>query len=320
MLVGLNAHSGAPMWHHAFDATEWAVITSLAVDGSHIVVGGTFSGTLRVDSAVVSSAGQTDGFVARVDANGALAWLRRMGGPGADTISAVAARTDVIAIAGTVAAGAEFAGQPVEPHALSPYGDGFVVALRSNADYMWSQTFGGPGDDVVSGVAIDARHHIAVATTIDDTTRIGTRTVSPRGASAGVVAFVSPHGQWGPFAVVDATGSVRLRSIAAVDRRIVVSGVFAGTMAPGGTATGIGAMTAIGDDDAFVASLAPTGHVDAAWHLAGTGREEVVSLNEVPGGFLAGVAYSGDLTVGADHLPSPGSPASGAAIVVHGGS
>lgn len=312
VLVGLDATTGSSRWQLAFHATDWALITSVAVDGSHIAVGGTFSGTLRVDTAVVSSGGATDGFVARLDLRGALLWLARIGGPGPDGISAVAARRDAIAIAGTVAAGAEFLGHPVEPrNGRSPYGDSFVAMLGTRGDHRWSQTFGGPGAEFVAGVAINASHGVAVATTIADRVRVGTSEVAPRGATAGLVVLASPGGQLGPIALVNASGGLRLASIAAVGDRVVVGGVFTGTFTAGETS-----VTAIGNDDAFLASVTSTGNLEGVWHLAGQGREEVVSVTAVPGGFLAGVAYSGEVAIGPDRLAAPVPPATGAAIVM----
>lgn len=311
-MVGLDLATGAPTWQMTFDATQWALITSLAVDGSEITVGGIFSGTLRVGNAVVTSGGLSDGFVASLDAKAALKWLRRIGGPGADTIAAVAARPGMIAIAGTVAPGAEFGGHPLEPRATRALaGDGFVAAVGPTGNYMWAQTFGGPDDDIVAGVAIDARHRIAVATTIRDTVRIGPRDVSPRGASAGLVVFASATGQLGPIALIEATGGVRLQSIAAVDDRVVVSGLFAGALTGG-----ISPMTAVGDDDAFVASVTASGRRDATWHLAGNDRQDVVSLVGFSRGFLAAIAYSGELAVGPKRLPKPARRDTASALVI----
>src|SRR5690606_7969685 len=51
---------GEPRWRLAFDSTEWALITSLATIESDVLVAGSFGGTLRVASRVVTSAGGSD--------------------------------------------------------------------------------------------------------------------------------------------------------------------------------------------------------------------------------------------------------------------
>src|SRR5206468_2250670 len=79
-------------WQIAFDSTDWAIVSSLAgaPDGGAIV-GGSFAGTLRASARVVSTAGGSDGFVARVSPSGEVAWLVRLGGAGADAVQGVAA-------------------------------------------------------------------------------------------------------------------------------------------------------------------------------------------------------------------------------------
>ena len=106
-----------------------------------MVVGGSFSGTLRIGAKVVSSAGKTDGFVARLTATGGVAWLVRVGGPGADAVQGVAAAGDRIAIAGTFAAGADLLGQPLPPFdERSVAADGFVAELDAAGARRWADS------------------------------------------------------------------------------------------------------------------------------------------------------------------------------------
>src|SRR3569623_377849 len=80
IVVALDAASGAERWRLPIDATGWSLITSVAPIADGVVVGGSFQGTLRAVNTVVESAGQTDGFVARIGKDGSLAWLLRLGG------------------------------------------------------------------------------------------------------------------------------------------------------------------------------------------------------------------------------------------------
>src|SRR4051794_35083907 len=67
-VAALEAATGAQAWKLAVDSTEWAVIAAIAAAGVGVAIGGTFSGTLRIGDRVVSSAGDTDGFAARLTA------------------------------------------------------------------------------------------------------------------------------------------------------------------------------------------------------------------------------------------------------------
>ena len=152
-IVALDAATGAFAWRVPFDATELAIITSLApLDSGGLVVGGMFSGTLRVGDAttrgtatrdVVSSAGKSDGFVATLTADGHVGWIVRVGGGGPDAVQGVAARGDRIAIAGTFSPGAELLGEPFAAFdERLPFSDGFVAELDATGARRWSQTFG----------------------------------------------------------------------------------------------------------------------------------------------------------------------------------
>ena len=105
IVSALDAASGAERWKLPIDSTGWSVITALAATSDGVLAAGSFQGTLRAGDSVVGSAGETDGFVARVTADGKVAWLVRMGGPGSDAIQGAAISGDRIAIAGTFAAG-----------------------------------------------------------------------------------------------------------------------------------------------------------------------------------------------------------------------
>jgi len=107
-VAGLDASTGSVAWKLAIDATEWAAISSLAAISDGVLVGGSFSGTLRIADRVVSSGGRADGFVARISAAGALGWVIRVGGPGADSVAGVAASGDRIAIAACLGSGPAF--------------------------------------------------------------------------------------------------------------------------------------------------------------------------------------------------------------------
>jgi hypothetical protein len=312
VIASLDAKTGHAAWQLVFDATEWAVVTSLAPAPGGVVVGGTFAGTLRAGTKVVASAGKSEGFVASVRSDGALRWLVRVGGQGADSVQGVAARGDRVAIAGTFAAGADLLGTPLQPYdEKSPFADGFVAELDANTGArVWSSTFGSKADDAVAGVAIDSTGRVAVAATAREPIRVGGSDHDVRGASDGIVAWFTPTGDAGATAVIGGTDFDGLRAIVAVDDRVVVAGFFSGTLALGKQS-----ITAGGGDDAFVATVNAAGGVESSWQIGGPGREEVVALASVPGGFLAGIAHTAAAVIGDDKLPAPQDPATGAALV-----
>jgi outer membrane protein assembly factor BamB len=311
-VAALDAATGAPAWKLAVDSTEWSVIAALAAAGDGVVIGGAFSGTLRIADRVVSSAGQSDGFVARLTATGGVAWLIRVGGPGADAVHGVAAAADRIAIAGTFATGADLLGEPLVPFdERSPRADGFVAELDPAGTRRWVQSFGGKADDAVAGVAIDAAGRIAVAATVQDTVHIGGSELTASGSADGLVAWWGPGGTLLNAVLLGGADFDGLRAIAPAGQRIVVAGFYSGSIR-----LGAGALTAGGGDDAFIAALDLAGTVAQAWSVGGDGREEVTALAAVPGGFVAGVAHTAAAVLDGAALPAPADPMSGAAILI----
>ncbi|MBA2538851.1 MAG: hypothetical protein H0V17_04385 [Deltaproteobacteria bacterium] len=315
VVITFDALTGAPRWKLAIDASEWAVITSIAPIGTGFVVGGSFAGTLRAATKIVSSAGKIDGFVARLSAKGEVEWLIRTGGANADAITGVAvlvgAGAERIAITGTFATGAELQGEPfVAFDDKSPAVDVFVAELDGKGSRKWSASFGGKLDDSSSGVAIDAKGRVAVAATVRDKLKVDTADISTNGPSDGLVVFYNRDGSPGGSVVLGGEALDGLHGIAAAGPRIVVGGFYAGTIQVGREK-----ITAQGDD-AFFAILDGT-KVDAVWPVRGAGREEVVAISPLLArGFVAGIGHTAAATIFGQPLASPKDPASGAGLVV----
>lgn len=315
ILAGFDRASGALRWRLAVDSTQWALVTSLAAIDSDILVAGSFGGTLRIGKSVVSSAGGSDGFVARLTAAGELTWLVRLGGAGADSVQGVAAAGTRVAIAGTFSPGAELHGTPLPSiDDKVPFGDAFVAELDAkNGARRWAATFGSRADDAVAGVAIDAAGHVAVAATVHDAVRLGSSMLAGKGPGDGLVVWYGRDGELGDSALLGGSDFDGLRSIVAVGDRIVVGGFFSGSLELGGRA-----LTAGGGDDAFVAALDASGTVVGSWHVGGAGREDIAGLGALPGGFVVGVVHTAAASVDDAALARPEDPASGAALAIRG--
>lgn len=310
-VVGLDDQVGGPKFFRAFESTEWVIATSIAAAGDDILVGGSFSGTLRAGAMVVSSGGKSDGFVARLSSKGELLWLVRLGGSHADAVQGVAATGDRIAIAGTVGPTADLQGEPLDTgDEKTPYADGFVAELDARGRAKWTATFGSKLDDSVAGVAFDSKGRVAVAANARQVTRIGSAELVAAGPADGFVAYWTPAGTLVTSVLLGGNDFDGLRAIAAVGDRIVVGGFFSGQLQLGTTT-----LVAGGGDDAFVVAL-DGDRIVRSWPVSGDGREEVVALAAIPGGFVAGVAYTAKANVDGALLPAPRDPMSGAAVVV----
>jgi hypothetical protein len=224
----------------------------------------------------------------------------------------VAARGDRVAVAGTFAAGADLLGQPLEARDdKSPLADVFVGELDATGARRWAASFGGKEDDAVAGVAIDDAGNVVVAATVRGSLHVGGADLAARGTADGLVAWWGDGGAPGAAVLVGGLDFDGLRAIVAAGDRVVVGGFFSGKIHLGDRALAAG-----GGDDAFVAELDATGRVVASWPITGDGREEVVQLAPVPGGFIAGVAHTAAAQFDNAALASPKDPMTGAAIAI----
>jgi outer membrane protein assembly factor BamB len=313
-IVALDAATGARRWTVLVDSTEWALVTAIAALHADFVVAGTFGGTLRAGSRVVSSAGRSDGFVVRLSPAGEVRWLVRVGGAGADGVQGVATAGDRIAIAGTFTAGAELGGAPLPAYdESSPLGDAFAAELDDSGARRWTATFGGRADDTVAGVAIDGRGNVVVAASTRDVVHVGSAQLVTQGASDGIVAWFGEGGEQGPAVLLGGLDFDGLRAITATGGVVIVGGFFSGSIQLADRT-----LTAGGGDDAFIAALDPSGTVAMAWHVSGKGREEVTSLAPIPGGFVTGIAHTAAAAIEDVQLPAPKDPMQGSALVVRG--
>ena len=309
LVVALD-HVGHEAWRREIDSSEWSVISSIATTKDGIVVGGSFSGTLRAGAKVVSSAGKADGFAARIDGKGEVAWLLRVGGVNVDGVTGVAASGDRIAIVGSFAPGAELQGTLLPPFDdKTPRADGFVAELDGNGARKWVQTFGGKLDDGVAGVAIDGAGRVAVAFDVREVIKVSTSELIALGESDGAIAWFSKTGTLEHVVQIGGRESDGTSNIVAVDNRIVVGGFYSGTLPIGPEK-----LVAGGGDDAFLAAY-DGGTFAGVWPVSGDGREEIAALAAVPRGFVAGVTHTARLDV-VEKLPAPKDPLSGAALVV----
>ena len=321
VLVGLDA-AGHTAWTRALGSTEWASAGALsALPGGDVVVAGSFAGTLRLGDQVVSSAGSSDGFVARLGPDGAVRWLIRVGGHGADRVAGAAALGDRVAVAGTFSGEADFRGHalaPIEEHSGLP--DGFVAVLDRAGQVAWVRRFGSAAEDEVAGVAVTGSGRIAVAGTVRAVTWLGaggaTLTAGGvedwdgHGIADGLVALWDDRGEVVGSALVGGRDYDGLRAIAARGDEVVVGGWFSGTMDVGGTH-----LVAGGGDDGFVAILDGKAHLVRATALTGDGREDVSALGAGPAGWAAGANFTAAATFGDARFPAPIDPGGGCAIV-----
>ena len=283
------------------------IVADLAVDpAGSLYLTGTFTGTVDFDPGTginaLTSLGGNDVFLAKYSSAGALVWVARIGGTGAERVTSLARDA-----AGNLYLGGAFEGSTdFDPGAalqvLTSLGgdDGYVVKLSAAGDFIWSRRIGGPSADEVSGVGVDALGATYATGNFSgsaSTLPVAGPTLAGNGAAqdvfllgldaGGAVSFAFPIG--GPEADV-ATGLA-----VTTGGTVVIGGTFRGgaRFLAGSLTT---QLTSIGGGDAFLAGYSGAGILQWVRGIGGLGEEDIRAgglVSDNAGGVVASGNFTG---------------------------
>lgn len=221
-------------------------------DGS-LILAGLFAGTLRVGDHVLTSAGASDLFVARIAAAGQVSWALRAGGAGADSARGVAVSPSLLAVAGSFSGRADFAATPlVAPRRNRRFSgqSGFVAALDPDTGALrWARPLVGPATSAAA-VAISDQV-IACAGYFEGPMKLGETTLDARGATDAFAVGFDHDGQALWFTRLGGDGHDHATAITAQGDRFVVAGTFHGRVTAGDHT-----LTSAGERDLFIGTVA----------------------------------------------------------------
>jgi len=151
------------VWAKAFVGTGGAYCYGMDLGpgpGGGLYLAGSFLGTIDFDPGVgvtnLTAAGDQDAFVAKLDATGALAWVRGFGGTQFDIAAAVAVDPSGVFVTGGFVGTADFDPGPGSLNLTSGgLQDGFVVKLDNSGALTWADQLGGAGSGYENPVGID---------------------------------------------------------------------------------------------------------------------------------------------------------------------
>lgn len=263
--------SGKPLW--VLRGGAGATPLALALDGAgQPVVAGFFTGTTAFGSSTFSSAGGTDGFVARLSADGAWLGAVRAGGPAADRFNGLAVQPDGTAfVTGSFIQTAAFAGLPALATASgsATRDTDLLVARLSPANaWQWAVGAGATNPDAGQGIVADAAGQLSVTGSFYDSLALGTTPQlrarsGTQGLASGQEAFVAQldaaNGAWQwSTRAGGASKDAGLALAADGSGNLYVGGYFSGTV-DFADSLALPTLTARGDIDLLLASLTPAG-------------------------------------------------------------
>lgn len=270
-------------------------VKALAPDsGGATLVTGDFSGSISGGAKQANSNGGLDGYVAQLDGQDLVTWIRGFGGPGHDTCAGVLVNT-----AGQLTVAGTFTGSLESGPASAGGEDVFVTRLAFDGTPLWTKAFGDAAAQRARALGAAPDDHVVLLAEIAGTPILDGSPLTTAGGTDLLVAELDDTGTL-VWAKVFGTAGDDLAGELAVDPagNIIFTGTFAGAYDFGG-----GAVPGQG----FVAKLDPTGS-----HLASRGfiSKETLSLEDVAldetGNILIAGAFSGELDVGPTTLASAG--------------
>ena len=284
-VLKLNA-AGGYMWNRAVGSSNPDAGYGVAVDASNnVVLTGQFSNTVSFGSGPLVSAGLTDAFVAKYDANGVIQWSKRMGGPAADRGEEVS----VDAAGSAVVAGV--------------YNGAVLAKYDLNGVQLWSQTFS--STDMVQGldITICDAGTIAMSGNLRGTANFGGGPLTSAGDDDVFLAMFEVNGahrwserfgntgdDWGHACAYEPSGN------------LIAAGIFSGTVNFGG-----GPMVSAGLGDVFVVKFDDHAADTTPPSIACPGDVQVeqAAPDGTPATHAVIAAFLGGATASDDEDPSP---------------
>ncbi|MBI3725735.1 hypothetical protein HY251_17550 [bacterium] len=184
---------GSVTWAKQIGGTlDDGALSAAAFPDGTFAVAGFFRGTATfAPGKTLASSGDSDAFLARYDASGALLFSAKIGGAGADRALGMAPFADGSVVVTGAFSGAATAG--AKALTSSGAGDGFLARFDAGGALLWALPVGGASDDAVVGAATFEDGSFVAAGTFS-----GTATLGPGASldsSGGADAFLA---RWSP--------------------------------------------------------------------------------------------------------------------------
>lgn len=292
------------------EGDDEALAVALGPAGEVIVAGrlrGTATVALPAGPLEVRGRGRADAFVARLDPDGELTWLRSFGGAGDDDALGVAVGSDgAVAVVGGFESLAELGGE--ERRQSAGGRDAFIMLLDPDGATRWQRGLGGEGWDEARAVALDDEGGLLVAGSFAGEVAFAPdREPALRRSSGDVDAFVASFSKAGQLRWVRSFGGAGADVASAAARttagEVVVAGWFSGAVDfdPG---EGESVALAEGFSDGFVLALTSGGDFRWSWTVGGELIDQLLALSAGDDGGLWATGIFVD-SIAVDTTPTP---------------
>ncbi len=299
---------GTLAWARAAQGADYSDdVVLAALSDESVVVAGRFRGLLtfavgEATETTLVSVGKWDGFLARYNANGTLAWAHRLGGAGTDLVNGITPDVgDGFTLVGTYTDGSPVFGDGEPKETTLPYvwfmNDLFVAHYQANGQLDWATSAGGAnsdtgqgGDDVAESVTaladgsylVVGRFHESLTFSRGDAKEV---TLTSQNAYDGFVAKYDSTGTIDWAKRIGSSGSARMNSVSVLPAGdFILTGSFSATVVVGPGEPGSIALNSAGSSDVLVARYTATGLPVWARRAGGSNLDVGEALTTFPDG------------------------------------
>jgi hypothetical protein len=282
------------LWAKSAGGSSDDVGNGIAVDSSgNAYITGRFQGTSLFGATTLSSAGNSDIYVAKVDSGGNFLWAKRVGGINSDLAVDSSGNAYITgSLSGTALFGAT---------TLTSAGgfDTYIAKVDSGGNFIWAKRAGGTSDDYGRGIALDSSGNAYITGSFQGTALYGATTLTSSGSYDTYIAKVDSVGNflWAKSAG-GSSDDVGVGIALDSSGNAYITGYFSGTAVFGATT-----LTSAGDRDIYVAKLDIGGNFlwakragGISWD-SGNGIAVDSSGNTYITGYFNGIAVFGATTL-----------------------
>ncbi len=249
--------NGDHLWSKRFgDSSDQTAITVINDNANNLIITGSFEGTVDFGGGPLTSAGESDIFLVKLDSNGNHLWSRNFGDSDHQSVSSTTVdNANNVIITGSFEGTVDFGGGP-----LTSTGnvDIFIAKFDSNGNYIWSRIFGDSEAQLCRSVTVDSTNNVIITGCFEGTVDFGGGPLTSAGGYTGGDIFLAKFDLNGTHIWSKCFGdSVDQRSnCVTVDstNNVIIAGQFGGTIDFGG-----GPLSAAGHYDIFLVKFDPNG-------------------------------------------------------------
>jgi hypothetical protein len=287
-ILKLNS-DGNFLWVKHLSGTNSEAAASIAIDREgNVITSGNFAGTVDFDPgssvANLSSIGDDDVFISKLDSSGNYIWAKSFGGSGRDSgVNLAVDNNGNICVTGIFSTTVDFdPGAGIVNHTSSGELDVFISKFDSSGSFVWGNGRGGQGRDVGQGAAFDSNGNVYSLGYFNQTVDF-----NPGDGTANLVSsgdndlFISKFNSAGIFLWAQRIGSNGADGGASITfdstGNIVFTGYFTGTV-DFDPSVGVANLTSAVSGENFISKFDTSGNYLWAKRIGGSGADRGMNI------------------------------------------